>query len=659
MNERSRCRWLGIPVAVWGVSSGLWGADLVEDFSRLSLMELQKLERDIENELEGLAQSSLNSGVGPIGFRSNPVEDAESSEWVRVDLAGDGVVDEVVLVPVLWRDTESGFVADAFPAAFRIVAGAAGEEEGRVVAEIEDTSALLPRTAPVVVPLDQVEASWIRVEATRLNRRAFDGYHVFQLAELMVLQGDTNRALRRPVSSSRTTPELQTWHKECLVDGILPYVMNAAEGRQSLAMVGVGEEDEVPVITIDLGREFAVSGIRLHAVDQSDTVPQSFGGDFGLPRHFRVEAASHEDFSDGRVLLDQRLESIFQTGPVLGWNFEEVGCRYVRILVLEAYRDESILKGIMRTGFAEIELTVDGVNVAKGADVRCNLKLDNRDRSYGALTDGLNLYGEILPVRQWMTELARRHDLETASPLVWAELTSRYDRQKTLLNRVSWIAAILAGGIGFLVLYYHVRSMRQENRIRERISANLHDELGANLHAIGLLGDLAKDSVDSREDLVDTVDRIRALTERTGSAAKNCANMILARDVCEDLVAEMRRDSSRLLADLDHTIEIEGDEILRELKRRRRIDLYLFYKEALVNVIRHSGATRVNTRLVADPREIQLTVSDNGHGFTGSPPSSLTRRARMLGAQFDVESEDPGGTRVVLTLKTRKLALFS
>ena len=30
----------------------------------------------------------------------------------------------------------------------------------------------------------------------------------------------------------------------------------------------------------------------------------------------------------------------------------------------------------------------------------------------------------------------------------------------------------------------------EENRIRERISANLHDELGANLHAIGLLGDL-------------------------------------------------------------------------------------------------------------------------------------------------------------------------
>ncbi|MGB1129663.1 MAG: sensor histidine kinase [Haloferula sp.] len=650
---------LGIPVGVWVASCGLWGVELVEDFSELSLAELQKLERGIESELASLAQSSLNSGVGPIGFRSSSSPTHHREEWVQIDLVGDGAVDEVILVPTLWRDTEQGFVSDAFPAAFRIVAGADGDDEGRVVAEFEDTSAWLPRTAPIVVPLEGVDASWIRVEATKLNRRAFDDYYVFQLAELLVMGGQTNRALRRPVTSSRKTSELETWRKECLVDGILPYVMNAAEGRQSLAMVGVVNEGETQVIGIDLGEEFPVSGVRLHAVDQSDTVPQAFGGDFGLPRHFRIEGSMDEEFSDPRILLEQRFDSIFQTGPVMAWDFEEVPCRYVRMLVLEPYQSDSVLKGVMRTGFAEIELTVEGSNVAKGAAVDCNFRVDSPDRSLDALTDGLNLYGEILPVRRWMSELARRHELEAALPLVWAELNSRYDRQKKLLNRVSWVAAILAAGIALMVLYYRVLSLRQENRIRERISANLHDELGANLHAIGLLGDLAKDSVDSREDLVDTVDRIRALTERTGSAAKNCANMILARDVCEDLVAEMERDSSRLLADLDHTLEIDGEDFLRNLNRRRRIDLYLFYKEALVNVIRHSGATRVDIRVKADPKEIRLTVSDNGHGFSGHRPQSLTRRARMLGGQFDVESQESGGTRVVLTLKTRKFGFFS
>jgi signal transduction histidine kinase len=274
------------------------------------------------------------------------------------------------------------------------------------------------------------------------------------------------------------------------------------------------------------------------------------------------------------------------------------------------------------------------------------------------LTDGQNLYGRILPVRQWLGELARRHDLEAARPLVVAELSRKHSRTRTVLTWMFWLAALLAGAIAFILFYAHFRARRQEKNIRERIAANLHDELGANLHAIGLLGDLAKDAVDSREDLVDTLDRIRSLTERTGSAARNCAHMVLAQGVCEDLVEEMRRDCRRLLADLDHSIKFEGEEILHRLSRRKRIDLYLFHKEALINVIRHSGATEATTRLVARPDEIVLTISDNGCGIAGRPPPSLKRRASLLGADLLVEPPEAGGTRIVLKLKSRKFGIL-
>ena len=186
----------------------------------------------------------------------------------------------------------------------------------------------------------------------------------------------------------------------------------------------------------------------------------------------------------------------------------------------------------------------------------------------------------------------------------------------------------------------------------------MHDELGANLHAIGLLGDLAKDTVDSREELMDTLDRIRSLTESTGSAARNCAHMILAKGICEDLVAEMRRDSRRLLADLDCSITFEGEEILGRLPRRTRIDLYLFHKEALINIIRHSGATEATMQLVANPGETVLTLSDNGCGIASRPPPSLKRRARLLGAVLSVGQPEAGGTRIVLKLKSRKFGIL-
>ena len=275
------------------------------------------------------------------------------------------------------------------------------------------------------------------------------------------------------------------------------------------------------------------------------------------------------------------------------------------------------------------------------------------------MTDGNNLYGKILPVRAWLNELALRHDLETERPQVLTELSRRYASQTTNLNRMIWLAALLAAGIGFTVLIDRNLRMRQATRIKERFAADLHDELGANLHTIGLLCDLAKEAVDSPDELIELLDRCRVFTERSGAAARNCTNMLEAKGLCEDLVEEMKRSSARLLADLEHDLSFEGEEILHQLNPRKRIDLFFFYKECLTNILRHSGATHVSARIVADHRIICLTVGDNGQGIHSAPnnngvPASLKRRARLLGGHISIEHPAGRGTHITLKLKTRR-----
>ena len=645
---------LAVSIIGVGGSTGAWGGDL----DRLSITDLQRRLAEIDSELASLAHISLNSGVGPIGFRSSSHTEAEHSEWARVDLSREAVIDEIVLVPALWRDLNAGFVSDAFPSSLRILAGTAGDPTGSVVAEFRDTAHLLPRIAPLVVPTGGIRASWVKIETDRLSRRAFDGRYIFQLAEMLVFADQENLALRRPVSISHNDVDSPAWNSVFLVDGILPYVMNSGRGNPSLAFIseiGIGDR---PAIEINLQQKYPVSGIRLHAVDQSDTVPQIYPGDYALPRSFCIEGANDAAFTDAQLLMEASQASIYELGPIMEWSFKENDCRYLRLTALEPYFSQESGRNGTRIGYAEIEVLADGRNVAVGQPASAAFRPASSGRRFESLTDGQNLYGRILPVRQWLGELARRHDLETARPLVIAELSRKHTRTRTGLTWMSWLAALLAGGIAFILFYAHFRGRRQEKSIRERIAANLHDELGANLHAIGLLGDLAKDAVDSREDLVDTLDRIRSLTERTGSAARNCAHMIVAKGVCEDLVEEMRRDCRRLLADLEHSITFEGEEILHRLSRRKRIDLYLFHKEALINVIRHSGATAATTRLVANPGEIFLTISDNGCGIAGSPPPSLKRRASLLGADLLVEPPEAGGTRIVLKLKSRKFGIL-
>ena len=111
------------------------------------------------------------------------------------------------------------------------------------------------------------------------------------------------------------------------------------------------------------------------------------------------------------------------------------------------------------------------------------------------------------------------------------------------------------------------------------------------------------------------------------------------------------------MAKLEHDISIEGQEFLNQLKPRTRADLFLFYKECLVNISRHSEATKFTTRLTADRRGIHLRISDNGRGLAQSGkagvPSSIERRARLLGAKVTVDSPATSGTCIDLKLRTR------
>ena len=247
--------------------------------------------------------------------------------------------------------------------------------------------------------------------------------------------------------------------------------------------------------------------------------------------------------------------------------------------------------------------------------------------------------------------------------MVLAELGRRYARQKTSLIRLGWVAGVLAVGIVITILIARLLQMRKVARSRERLSADLHDELGANMHTIGLLSDLAQEARDAPEELDVLHRRIRSETERSGIAVRHCSNMLGANGLYSGLVDDMERAVRRIMARLDHELHIEGKEHLSRLKPRIQYDLLLFYKECLVNISRHSDATEFMTDLRVTERDLALTVRDNGTGFADSSeyqiPPSLQRRARLLGARVRAGKSSDGGTQIELSLRTRKWGVRS
>ena len=302
--------------------------------------------------------------------------------------------------------------------------------------------------------------------------------------------------------------------------------------------------------------------------------------------------------------------------------------------------------------------------MAKAKQANGNYGFSSFNRSYASLTDGRNFYGDILPIRQWLNELALRHELERQRPQLALRLNELYEKQKSLLNRFIALAVILAAAMIVTLLVTRMTRMRQLAKIRLRLAADLHDELGANLHTIGLLSDLAVESREDDEAFADIQRRIRSESDRSGAEVRSCMDLLALNNYYENLEADMQRAARRIMAKLDHELSIEGKPYLQKLKPRVRVDLFLFYKECLVNISRHSKATAFSSHLSADKAGVSLIIRDNGIGISidaqqdGMTPKSLERRAGLLRAKVRIDHPSEGGTVVTLTIPAKRLGIF-
>ena len=335
-------------------------------------------------------------------------------------------------------------------------------------------------------------------------------------------------------------------------------------------------------------------------------------------------------------------------------RFPEAHCRFIRFIILDAQPIVSLRSETDNFALAEIEVLSNSQNLARGAPVTASSNLQFRRGTLEQMTDGSNYDGTILPLREWMNQLARRHDLEIERPLVLAQLNRGYARQQTHLRRLIGLVAVLTVGTVISILMSRLIYLRRLNEFRTRIAADLHDELGANVHTIGLLSDAAKVAHDTDEEWQMLHERIRTLSTRTGLAIRDFANIAHTEGLYQGLVEDMRRAEERILAQFDHRLEISGEELLERLKPRTHVDLFLFYKECLINICRHANATQAHTQLTVTPKRIVLTVSDNGKGLVGKDlPAALKRRAWLLRGKLTVEDNPEGGSSIQLQLRHR------
>jgi signal transduction histidine kinase len=186
---------------------------------------------------------------------------------------------------------------------------------------------------------------------------------------------------------------------------------------------------------------------------------------------------------------------------------------------------------------------------------------------------------------------------------------------------------VLAVGVALCLLAGLVRLLRRRRarsqaQLHSRIAANLHDELGGLLMRLHLQTEALLHQRHHDAEL----HQLLATTQAASTALRDVAwGLDASADTAHALQDRMRDylDQLALSAPLAVTFATEGLDELAALPNQLRQEVYLVFKEATTNVLRHARqATRLTVRLHRQQQSLILEVLDDGLALPPTAPRS-------------------------------------
>jgi PAS domain S-box-containing protein len=233
--------------------------------------------------------------------------------------------------------------------------------------------------------------------------------------------------------------------------------------------------------------------------------------------------------------------------------------------------------------------------------------------------------------------------------MIWIEMVAKNWLHAGEINGVFvLLKSDSDGGVEELKLVKAVAAAKEGER--EFLATELHDNINQVITATKLIVDSALLRIE-REDLLKlasenlqlAIEEIRKLTYSMVSYDLQEFGLSFA------LQAFMKTVSCATGA-LFHT-SLQEDAV-NKLSKDQQLHVYRILQESITNIIRHSGATITEIALSRKEDQIQLTITDNGKGFSlnrlkpGLGLSSITNRVKILEGHFHVHSEPSKGTSI-------------
>jgi signal transduction histidine kinase len=252
-------------------------------------------------------------------------------------------------------------------------------------------------------------------------------------------------------------------------------------------------------------------------------------------------------------------------------------------------------------------------------------------------------------------------------PVSFADQTSKKIarltfRIQTPFHRTGWfigMVALLILLLAYAFYRYRIRGLKKLYEVRDHISRNLHDEIGATLSSINIYSDVARKKVADESEARSLLDRIYKGSSQVMESMNDIVWYVNPQhDSWDDIIVRMREFAIPVLEAREIDVRFEADEKLltQKLSMEQRKNVYFIFKEAVNNIVKYSGTAEVDIHLFRYQQAIHLTIRDYGKGFdmqtrsSGNGLKNMRQRAADMKGDIRIESKPGEGTTIDLVV---------
>ncbi len=218
------------------------------------------------------------------------------------------------------------------------------------------------------------------------------------------------------------------------------------------------------------------------------------------------------------------------------------------------------------------------------------------------------------------------------------------------------ISIFLLGSLVSFLISMKVKHLLAIEKLKVRLAADLHDNVGAGLTEISILSELATNEIKSNKS--GASEKLDTISDTARHLVDSMSDIVWfvnpKRDSLHDLVIRLKDSYADLLSEIGVSFKTNNIDNIVDVKIPMDIrqNLYLIFKEGINNCIKHSKCKKINLETRIRGNVVEMILRDDGvgiadnNGSLGNGLRNMSDRATAMGGDLKIDTSEESGTTI-------------